>query len=111
MTEHAQQTLPREAFFLAQRTAQVRDDQQLVRPATFAERRASHFPAAAAARKRAVADAMRAASDELNNTPAIARKSYVDPRLIDAYDGGVTIDPARVASVESELRRLLGAEE
>jgi DNA topoisomerase-1 len=65
----------------------------------------------AAARKRAVADAMRAASDELNNTPAIARKSYVDPRLVDAYDGGVTIDPARVASVESELRRLLGAEE
>jgi DNA topoisomerase-1 len=65
----------------------------------------------AAARKRAVADAMRAASDELNNTPAIARKSYVDPRIVDAYDGGVTIDPARVASVESELRRLLGAEE
>lgn len=64
----------------------------------------------AAARNRAVADAMRAASDELNNTPAIARKSYVDPRLVDAYDGGVTIDPARVASVESELRRLLGAE-
>lgn len=64
----------------------------------------------AAARKRAVADAMRAASDELNNTPAIARKSYVDPRLVDAYDGGVTIDPARVASVESELRRLRGAE-
>jgi DNA topoisomerase-1 len=65
----------------------------------------------ASGRKRALADAMRAASDELNNTPAIARKSYVDPRLVDAYEGGETIDPARVASVESELRRLLRAEE
>ena len=61
----------------------------------------------AAARKRAVADAVRAAADELNNTPAIARGSYVDPRLIDAYENGVTIDPQRTGSVESELRRLL----
>jgi DNA topoisomerase-1 len=65
---------------------------------------------AAAARKRAVRDAVVAASDVLNNTPAIARASYVDPRLIDAYEGGQTIDPARVASVESELRELLGSE-
>lgn len=28
-------------------------------------------------------------------TPAIARGSYVDPRLLDADEGGVTIDPAR----------------
>ncbi len=60
-----------------------------------------------AARKRAVVDAVRAAADELNNTPAIARGSYVDPRLLDEYEGGVTIDPARSASVESELRSLL----
>jgi len=60
-----------------------------------------------AARRRAVADAVRAAADELNNTPAIARGSYVDPRLIDAYGNGVTIDPQRTGSVESELRRLL----
>ena len=59
-------------------------------------------------RKRAVADAVRAAADELNNTPAIARGSYVDPRLLDAYEGGVTIDPERTGSVESELRSLLG---
>jgi DNA topoisomerase-1 len=63
----------------------------------------------AAARKRAIADAVRAASDELNNTPAIARGSYVDPRLLDAYEAGDTIDPARAGSVESELRVLLGA--
>ena len=61
---------------------------------------------AAAARKRAIREAVVAASDELNNTPAIARGSYVDPRLLDAYEGGRTIDPERTASVESELRKL-----
>lgn len=60
------------------------------------------------ARKRAVGDAVRAAADALSNTPAVARGSYVDPRLLDAYEGGVTIDPERTASVESELRALLG---
>jgi DNA topoisomerase-1 len=34
----------------------------------------------------------------------------VDPRLLDAYEGGVTIDPERTASAESELRRLVGDE-
>jgi DNA topoisomerase I len=58
-------------------------------------------------RKRAVAQAMRDASDVLNNTPAIARSSYVDPRIVDLYDRGTTIDPARIASAESELRALL----
>jgi DNA topoisomerase-1 len=57
-----------------------------------------------------VADAIRAAADELSNTPAVARSSYVDPRLLDVYEGGVTIDPERTASAESELRRLLGDE-
>jgi DNA topoisomerase-1 len=61
----------------------------------------------AAARKRAVADAIRAAADELSNTPAVARGSYVDPRVLDAYEGGVTIDPERTTAAESELRRLL----
>lgn len=61
-------------------------------------------------RKRALADAMHAAADELNNTPAIARGSYVDPRLVDAYENGITIDPARLESVESELRALLGTD-
>jgi DNA topoisomerase-1 len=61
----------------------------------------------AAARKRAIRDAVAAAANELNNTPAIARGSYVDPRLLDAYEGGETIDPERVESVESELRDLL----
>ncbi len=58
-------------------------------------------------RRRAVAQAMRDAADVLGNTPAIARSSYVDPRVVDRYDRGLTIDPARLGSAESELRRLL----
>ena len=59
------------------------------------------------ARTRAAAQAMRDAADALGNTPAIARKSYVDPRIVDLYNAGTTIDPARTASAESELRNLL----
>lgn len=59
------------------------------------------------ARASAVADAMRAAAAELSNTPAIARKSYVDPRVIRQYQDGRTIDPNRIGSAESELRALL----
>ena len=59
------------------------------------------------ARSRALTTAMQAAAEVLGNTPAIARSSYVDPRVVDAYNTGRTIDPARAASAESELRRLL----
>lgn len=59
------------------------------------------------AQDRAIAAAIREAAELLGNTPAVARASYVDPRLLDLYRAGVTIDPARTASVESELRALL----
>ncbi len=44
-----------------------------------------------ASRKRAVAAAMREVADFLGNTPTLARSSYVDPRVIDLYEEGVTI--------------------
>ena len=50
---------------------------------------------------------MRQTAELLGNTPAIARGSYIDPRLLDAYESGDTIDPAPTAAVESELRALL----
>ncbi|PWD51656.1 DNA topoisomerase [Serinibacter arcticus] len=59
------------------------------------------------ARRRAVVRAMEAAAGELGNTPSIARASYVDPRLVDLYSDGVTMDPRRAPSAESELRALL----
>ncbi|RFA07355.1 DNA topoisomerase [Subtercola boreus] len=58
-------------------------------------------------RKRALAQSMRDAAAVLSNTPTIAKNSYVDPRLVDKYTEGLTIDPARLASAESELRALL----
>jgi len=59
----------------------------------------------ASARKRAAAQAVRTAASVLGNTPAVARSSYIDPRLFDLYDEGVTVDPAR--RVEGQLIELL----
>ncbi|SBN61375.1 DNA topoisomerase-1 [Curtobacterium sp. 9128] len=58
-------------------------------------------------RKRAVSHAVKAASEVLGNTPTVARQSYVDPRLLDAYEHGETIDPKREHAAESEVRALL----
>jgi DNA topoisomerase I len=58
-------------------------------------------------RKRAISLAMEEAAAVLGNTPSIARKSYVDPRLLDHFAAGETIDPHRPQSAESELRALL----
>lgn len=60
-----------------------------------------------AARKAAISQAMREAAAVLGNTPSIARKSYVDPRLLDHFSDGETIDPRRLDSAEAELRALL----
>jgi DNA topoisomerase-1 len=43
------------------------------------------------ARKRAEAAVMREVSEALGNTPQIARKSYVDPRVVSSYERGRTI--------------------
>lgn len=46
------------------------------------------------ARKRAVARAMSEVANYLGNTPSVARASYVDPRVIDLFEDGVTIEGA-----------------
>jgi DNA topoisomerase IB len=43
------------------------------------------------ARKRAVDGSVRAVSELLGNTPAVARRSYIDPRVFDRYQSGWTI--------------------
>jgi DNA topoisomerase IB len=48
----------------------------------------------AAARKRAVARVVREVAGYLGNTPAVARASYIDPRVIALYEEGTTIAPA-----------------
>jgi DNA topoisomerase I len=47
-----------------------------------------------AARQRHVKGAVRAVAELLGNTPAVARRSYIDPRVFDAYLSGVTISGA-----------------
>lgn len=47
-----------------------------------------------ASRKRAVVGAMKEVASFLGNTATIARSSYVDPRVIDLYEDGVTIESA-----------------
>jgi len=37
---------------------------------------------------------MRSVAEELGNTAAVARGSYVDPRVVTAYENGVTVAPA-----------------
>lgn len=47
-----------------------------------------------ASRKRAVSGAMKEVSSFLGNTPTLARTSYVDPRVVEAYEDGDTIEAA-----------------
>jgi DNA topoisomerase I len=43
------------------------------------------------ARKRAKTRAIKEAARYLGNTPAVCRASYIDPRVFDRFDGGLTI--------------------
>jgi len=43
------------------------------------------------ARKRAISAAAKEVSHYLGNTPAVCRASYIDPRVIDRYEAGLTI--------------------
>jgi DNA topoisomerase IB len=62
-----------------------------------------------ASRKRAVASAMREVAEYLGNSPALARSSYVDPRVVDAYEEGRTIRSAvrRRAATREERQTIL----
>jgi DNA topoisomerase IB len=53
-------------------------------------------PAAASdrARKRAIARVVKEVAEYLGNTPAVARASYIDPRVIELYERGTTIGRA-----------------
>jgi DNA topoisomerase IB len=45
------------------------------------------------ARKRAIARVVQEVASYLGNTPAVARASYIDPRIISLYERGITIAP------------------
>jgi DNA topoisomerase IB len=73
--------------------------------------------ASKASRKRAVTGAMKEVASFLGNTPTLARSAYVDPRVVDAYERGKTIEKAtrrryentdeRQAALERATLRLL----
>ncbi|MHA6794614.1 DNA topoisomerase IB [Pseudonocardia bannensis] len=48
-------------------------------------------PNAARSRKRMINAAMTAVSEHLGNTPAVARSSYVDPRVLERFEDGRTV--------------------
>jgi DNA topoisomerase IB len=47
--------------------------------------------ASKASRRRAITATMKEVAEFLGNTPTLARTSYVDPRVVDAYEEGRTI--------------------
>lgn len=54
------------------------------------------------ARKRAITHVVREVADKLGNTPTVCRASYIDPRVIDLYQGGVTVAEVLTDLGESE---------
>jgi DNA topoisomerase-1 len=55
-----------------------------------------------AAREREVKQAIKTVAWYLGNTPAVCRASYVDPRVIDRFQAGVTIAGA-IGRIEPDL--------
>jgi DNA topoisomerase I len=58
-----------------------------------------------ASRKRAVKAAVEEVAEYLGNTPAIAKGSYIDPRVLDLYEAGRTITPVKATARASAAHR------
>jgi DNA topoisomerase I len=79
-------------------------------------------PLSKTARKRVANEATKRVAEYLNNTPAVCRSAYIDPRVFDRFESGETIRPAlkRISSdggpesfadreaIERAVMRLLG---
>ncbi|WP_253908054.1 hypothetical protein [Arthrobacter sp. H20] len=61
------------------------------------------------ARQKAVAATMRAVAEKLGNTPAVAKRSYVDPWLVDRFMAGEVIEIGSYSASEKAVRGLLKA--
>ena len=60
-------------------------------------------------KRTAVREMFKEVAHHLGNTPAIARKSYVDPRVVRAFEQDLTIRPSTdLERVERSVARLLG---
>jgi DNA topoisomerase I len=70
-------------------------------------------PKSRTGRKKAVRQAYVKVSEQLGNTPAVCKASYVDPRVVDHFDNGETIrdalDDAAAAEDDRTAQRVLEA--
>ena len=59
--------------------------------------------------KRKIAAAVKRVAEQLGNTPAVCRRSYIDPRVFDCFRDGATIEPSRsLAKTERAVLDLVG---
>lgn len=67
-------------------------------------------PDSEAAAKRTIAAAVGRVAERLGNTPAVCRRSYIDPRVLDRYRDGETIDVGTRsrARIERAVLELVG---
>lgn len=67
------------------------------------------FPLAATKtdKRKAVAATARKVADHLGNTPSIARKSYIDPRVVDRFFDGEVIEVTGFSASETAVRLML----
>ncbi|CEA07124.1 Eukaryotic DNA topoisomerase I, catalytic core [Arthrobacter saudimassiliensis] len=59
------------------------------------------------ARQQAVAATARSVAEHLGNTPAVARKSYIDPRVVDRFFDGEVIPVTGYSGSETAVRLML----
>ena len=50
--------------------------------------------------------AMKSVAEELGNTPAVCRGSYVHPTVISKYESGITLDDFRTRKVRRRIKRI-----
>lgn len=67
--------------------------------------------ASQAARKKAVSDIVKSVAKRLGNTPAIARASYIDPRVIVAYEDEAQLPKLRNAMKSMRPKKYMSVDE
>lgn len=67
--------------------------------------------ASATERKKALSTVIKSVAKRLGNTPAIAKSSYIDPRIFTAYDDGKTFPKLRTTMKAMRPRKYLSVEE
>jgi DNA topoisomerase IB len=62
-------------------------------------------PTSRTARKRMINAAYKQVSEQLGNTPAVCKASYVDPRVVDKFEHGETVAPVLREAEQAEADR------